>query len=221
MLRSIEPKDLVSPVPNTAIVRTEPVQQRSAERINVLLDAAAVLLDEIGIDALTTSEVAKRSRSSVGVIYRYFPNIQSLLRGLASRNFDKYRAGLSATLAKRATTGLEALNAAIDLYVEFCRTEPGFRVLSFGNIIDRRFNVDRKSNNTALAEILTDLLVTTYKVPASDALAFDIEVTVEIADSLLERAFLYDPRGEEPFIDKLREFIAQLLAPHTKEAATA
>ena len=207
-------------MPIPATVRKAPVQQRSAERINALLDSASVLLDELGIDAITTSEVAKRAHSSVGVIYRYFPNIQSLLRALASRNFDKYRAGLTATLNTRATTALDALNVAIDIYVELSRTEPGFRILSFGNIIDRRFNVDRKSNNTALAEILTELLVTTYGVPASAALTFDIEVTVEIADSLLERAFLYDPRGEEPFIDKLREYIAQLLAPHTKEATT-
>lgn len=206
------------PVPNPAIVRTEPVQQRSTERITVLLDSSAVLLDELGIDAITTSDVAKRANSSVGVIYRYFPNIQSLLRALASRNFDKYRAGLTATLNKKATSALDALNIAIDVYVELSRTEPGFRVLSFGKLIDRRFNLDSKSNNTALAEILTDLLVSTYGVPASAALAFDIEVTVEIADSLLERAFLYDPHGEDPFIDKLREFIAQLLAPHTKEA---
>jgi len=200
-------------------VRTSPVQQRSAERINALLDAAALLLDEIGIDAVTTSDVAKRAHSSVGVIYRYFPNIQSLLRALASRNFDKYRAGLTATHNKRATNALDALNVAIDIYIELCRTEPGFRVVSFGSIIDRRFTINRASNNTALAEILTDLLITTYGVPSSDSLMFDIEVTVEIADSLLERAFLYDPSGEEPFIHKLREFIAQLLVPHMKEAA--
>lgn len=205
-------------MPTPSNVRTSPVQQRGAERINALLDAAALLLDEIGIDAVTTSDVAKRAHSSVGVIYRYFPNIQSLLRALASRNFDKYRAGLTATLNKRATNALDALNVAIDIYIELCRTEPGFRVVSFGSIIDRRFNVDRTSNNTALAEILTDLLITTYEVPSSDSLMFDIEVTVEIADSLLERAFLYDPHGEEPFIHKLREFIAQLLVPHMKEA---
>lgn len=203
-----------------ALVRSEPVQQRSAERINALLDAAAALLDDVGIDALTTNAVAKRAHSSVGVIYRYFPNIQSLLRGLAARNFEKYRAGLSATLTKRATNPLDAINVAIDVYIELCRTEPGFRVISFGSIIDRRFAVQRKSNNTAIAEILTDALTTTYGVVPSDALSFDIEVTVEIADSLLERAFLYDPRGEEPFIDKLREFVAQLISPHTKETTT-
>ena len=41
------------PVPTLA-VRTEPVQQRSTERITSLLDAAAHLIDQNGIDGLTT-----------------------------------------------------------------------------------------------------------------------------------------------------------------------
>ena len=77
------------PVPTLA-VRTEPVQQRSTERITSLLDAAAHLIDQNGIDGLTTSDVATRSGSSVGVVYRYFPNIQSLLRALAIRNLERF-----------------------------------------------------------------------------------------------------------------------------------
>jgi AcrR family transcriptional regulator len=68
------------PVVPAAAIRTAPIQQRSSERITLLLDTAASLIDENGIDKLTTSDVAARSRSSVGVVYRYFPNIQSLLR---------------------------------------------------------------------------------------------------------------------------------------------
>ena len=71
------------------VMRTEPVQQRSAERITLLLDAAATLIDDSGIDGVTTSAVAKRSSSSVGVVYRYFPNIQALLRSLAARNMER------------------------------------------------------------------------------------------------------------------------------------
>src|ERR1700761_1291447 len=73
-----------------ARVRTEPVQQRSAQRVAHLLDAAAAFIDEQGIDALTTSDVAARSNSSVGVVYRYFPNVQSLLRALAARNLARF-----------------------------------------------------------------------------------------------------------------------------------
>ncbi|MBR22507.1 MAG: hypothetical protein CMF57_08735 [Leifsonia sp.] len=54
------------------VMRTEPIQRRSSERIELLLDAAAALIDDHGIDGVTTSAVAKRSASSVGVVYRYF-----------------------------------------------------------------------------------------------------------------------------------------------------
>src|SRR6187431_1947100 len=126
------------PVP-TLSVRAEPVQQRSAERITALLDAAADLIDEHGIDGLTTSDVATRSASSVGVVYRYFPNIQSLLRALAARNLDRFNVRM-AEAAHGKTTGLmELLDQAITTYLELARTEPGFRALRFGDLIDDRF----------------------------------------------------------------------------------
>jgi len=208
-------------VSKTALVRTAPVQQRSAERVNALLDAAAQLLDEHGIDALTTSEVSKRAHSSVGVIYRYFPHIESLLHGLAARNFEKYLAALSTRLELKADNAIAALNTAVDVYLDLCRSEAGFRVLSFGNMIDRSAESGQPSVNAEMAEIFRDMLVSTYDVHDSEALAFDIEVSVGIAESLLERAFLHDPDGDQAFIDKLRELVAQLLAPHMKDAPTA
>src|SRR6187431_3310269 len=98
------------PVP-TLSVRAEPVQQRSAERITALLDAAADLIDEHGIDGLTTSDVATRSASSVGVVYRYFPNIQSLLRALAVRNMDRF----NARMAEQVKGNEASLHELLDL----------------------------------------------------------------------------------------------------------
>ena len=98
--------------------RTEPVQQRSAARITALLDAAAFLIDEHGIDGLTTSDVAARSQSSVGVVYRYFPNIQSLLRGLASRNMELFSARVFAELNADAGQWRTAIHSTIDVFVD-------------------------------------------------------------------------------------------------------
>ena len=122
-----------------ATVRTEPVQQRSTERITSLLDAAASLIDQNGIDGLTTSDVAARSGSSVGVVYRYFPNIQSLLRALASRNMERFTARIFGPAAEAPDTWMAAMNTAIDSYIELLREEPGFRALGFGDVIDKRF----------------------------------------------------------------------------------
>ena len=108
-------------IPAGITVRTEPVQQRSSERITALLDAAAELIDRNGIDGLTTSDVAARSGSSVGVVYRYFPNIQSLLRALAARNMEKFTTSIYELMAEEPGQWLDALERD---HRRLRRTEP-------------------------------------------------------------------------------------------------
>ena len=195
-------------------VRTEPVQQRSTERITNLLDAAADLIDEHGIDGLTTSDVATRSGSSVGVVYRYFPNIQSLLRALASRNMEKFTARIFGAMSEQPEGWMAAMNAAIDGYVALLRDEPGFRALGFGDVIDKRFIQPDASNNSVLAREFTDLFVKKYGLAPSPELSLDLEIIIEIADALLHRAFLYERQGDERFIAKLRTIVFEYMGKH-------
>lgn len=201
-------------VPAALAARAEPVQQRSADRITNLLDAAADLIDEHGIDGLTTSDVATRSASSVGVVYRYFPNIQSLLRALAARNMQKFTAAMFGADARQAENSTAAMNLAIDAYAELLRTEPGFRALGFGDVIDKRFVQPEVSNNSVLAREFYTLFVERYGMAASDDLAIDLEIVIEIADALLHRAFLYERTGDERYITKLRVLVEDYMAPH-------
>lgn len=200
-------------------VRTEPVQKRGAERIKLLLDVAAELIDEKGIDGLTTSEVAARSNSSVGVVYRYFPNIQTLLRALAARNMERFTDRIFATMNEEHADWVNALDSTIDHYVELTRTEPGFRALRFGDVIDERFIQPDVSNNTVLARTFQDLLTRKYGAEPTEELAFDLEVLVEMGDALLHRAFLYEKNGDERFIDKLREVSQHYMKKHAAAAA--
>jgi AcrR family transcriptional regulator len=208
-------------VPSGITVRTDPVQQRSAERIALLLDAAASLIDQDGIDGLTTSDVATKAESSVGVVYRYFTDVQSLLRALAARNMDKFTDAIYRSMENEPNDWLKALDHLIDAYVELMRNEPGFRALRFGDVIHERFlNADR-SNNTVLAEQFTELLVGRYELEASDELAFDVEVIVEVGNAMLHRAFLYDPQGDERFIQRLRQLVPELMGKYQPAAVTA
>lgn len=202
-------------------VRTEPVQQRGAQRIQLLLDVAAELIDEKGIDGLTTSDVAARSGSSVGVVYRYFPNIQSLLRALAARNMEKFTDEIFTSMTPSPDGWLGTLDSTIDSYVALMRTEPGFRALRFGDVIDERFIAPEVSNNTLLAQGFNDLVVRKYDLAPSDELSFDLEVIIEIADALLHRAFQYSKQGDPRFIDKLREIVRGYMQKHEKLPGTA
>src|ERR1700744_1567014 len=156
-----------------AMVRTEPVKQRSAQRVAHLLDAAAALIDEQGIDALTTSDVAARSESSVGVVYRYFPNIQSLLRALAARNLARFTEDIYDALGSDTSEWRQTVDIAIDTFIEFNRSEPGFRALRFGDIIDDRFLEPEFSNNGVLARALLGLLSEKYGFTPNDEILFD------------------------------------------------
>ena len=198
----------------TLAVRTEPVQQRSTERITSLLDAAAVLIDQHGIDGLTTSDVASRSGSSVGVVYRYFPNIQSLLRALAGRNLERFVARIQGVSTAGMADWSSAADSIIDAYLELARTEPGFRAVRFGEVIDERFIQPTAGTTTTIAQAFDQLLVNRYGFAATAALTFDLDVIVEIGDALLHRAFLYSADGDDRFVAKLRALVRELLTPH-------
>ncbi len=186
------------------MVRAEPVQQRSAQRVAHLLDTAAALIDEQGIDALTTSDVAARSGSSVGVVYRYFPNVQSLLRALAARNLHRFTESVYDSLGSDLIDWPTSVDLVIDTFIEFTRSEPGFRALRFGDIIDDRFLEPEFSNNGVFARALVGLLSEKYDITPDDGLVFDVEVAIEVGDALLKRAFLLDRDGDQRFIDAAR-----------------
>jgi len=206
------------PAPETTeALRNTPMQQRSATRVTLLLDAAAALIDEKGIDGLTTSDVAARSKSSVGVVYRYYPNIQSLLLALAARNLERFLARTAELATVTPTDWLSGLDPVVDLAVEMARTEPGFRALRFGSLIDQRFVEGRNPTHAQLAHAFTKSVSERYNLPITDELEFDIEVAVEVSEALLIRAFQFDKNGDERFIARGRVVLHDLLAHHAVE----
>jgi len=207
-------KDQSAILPGLASIRTEPVQQRSSERITLLLDTAASLIDEKGIDGLTTSDVAARSHSSVGVVYRYFPNIQSLLRALAARNMERFLSAVFVSIDENPGGWLTELDAILDIYAELSRVEPGFRALHFGGVIDERFIDSQINANKELADKLLQFLSVRYDLPQSDEFILDLDVAIEIATALMQRAFRTDRDGDERYLEKARVVVRELLEPY-------
>lgn len=60
--------------------RKTPVQSRSTDTVQAILQAALQVLVKVGKDKLTTTRVATRAGVSVGTLYQYFPNKSSLLQ---------------------------------------------------------------------------------------------------------------------------------------------
>ncbi len=198
--------------------RRTPVQERSAARVERMLDAAAALLDRSGWEGLSTSAVAREAGVSVGSLYQFFPDLPAVLQALAERSFDRYRASLAARLAADPPGRWQDLvEAVVEGYVAFARAEPGWRTLSFGGRLGSRSPeaYDNGLVASALAEVLTETLP---GVVVGPGLPLALRVAVEAGDAVLALAFRDDPRGDPALVAALTRFLVAGLAEHVSTA---
>ncbi|GAA4156225.1 hypothetical protein GCM10022286_06270 [Gryllotalpicola daejeonensis] len=197
-----------------ALVRTEPIQERSAARVDALLDAAAAVVDEIGFDRLTTAMVAERADASIGTVYRYFPDRIALLQGLRERAIGRFRLAVVQRIEEvKPATWLEAVDCSIDATVRMYRDEPGFRIIRFadderGNEATGEFAGETVPFSHGLAEVLSE----NFGLPAGEELEFRLGIAVEIGDALVGRAFIASSDGDERYITEARAVIGAYLS---------
>ena len=73
----------------TSHLRNLPRQARSAARVELLLDVAEEVFEEVGYDAATTNLVASRAGVPVGTLYRWFPDKAALAEALTDRYLER------------------------------------------------------------------------------------------------------------------------------------
>lgn len=79
--------------------RKTPSQQRSRFTYDTILEAAARVFDHEGM-AATTNRIAEVAGVSIGSLYQYFPNKQTILHELALRHLDRAEAEFAAALQR-------------------------------------------------------------------------------------------------------------------------
>ncbi|MEZ5728400.1 MAG: helix-turn-helix domain-containing protein [Burkholderiaceae bacterium] len=71
------------------VARRMPRQARAREKVSLMFEAAVRILEEHGLEALTTNRVAALAGVSIGTLYQYFPNREALLEALARREVEQ------------------------------------------------------------------------------------------------------------------------------------
>lgn len=72
--------------------RRRPRQSRGQKRVELLLDAAASVIAELGLEATTAEAIAQRAQTAKGSLYQFFPNRDAVIAALALRYADEMRA---------------------------------------------------------------------------------------------------------------------------------
>lgn len=100
--------------------RKRPRQARSTELVGAILEAAIRVLEREGAAAFTTIRVAETAGVSVGSLYQYFPNKESILFRLQQDEWQATSTLLDRIFADGALPAAERLRAAL---VAFFHTE--------------------------------------------------------------------------------------------------
>lgn len=99
--------------------RQEEKERRRAD----LIDAAEAVAAEVGIDAMTMDEVARKARLSRALLYVYFQDKPDLLFAICERGLANLRARFEAAVRGPAS-GREQIGAIGRAFVVFSREQP-------------------------------------------------------------------------------------------------
>ncbi len=110
--------------------RRQPVQARSRERVTCILNHAAAIFHEIGVDATSMSAIARKSNMSLASLYRYFPNKAAIVKAIAEGHVSRMESALRDRL--ETLDMMEAVDVLIDQFYQFYRTEPAYSAIWSG-----------------------------------------------------------------------------------------
>lgn len=204
--------------------RRDPMQERSQETVGRVLAAAGRLLARgTAPHALTTAAIAAEAGLSVGALYRFFPDKQSVVDAIATRHLDAFQESLAAgLLAELPPTPALFLAAVIDAFAAYLAAHADFRTLAYGGpggsaraISAGLFEsqVGGASDGTGdMAAMVRDTLCGLYGLDLAGDFAFRLRIAAEIGDRLIAHAFATgDPARRARVLAEAKRILAAYL----------
>lgn len=197
---------------NTDALYVQPKTTRGQQRVDLILEAAADLIVEEGVDALTTNAVAKRAQTSIGSLYQFFPNKESIMVALG----DRYRCALQTILdnalemASTSSDFSEQLECIVENVIQF-----EVNNLAFGLICQPTTGVPADSLVKEVTFRLVDLLSMWVPEMSTDEKSLHAEVCIRVMAALLPITHVDSqirPEGVRELKNVLRNYLTPLVA---------
>ncbi len=167
-----------------------------------MLDAAAALVVEQGVEAVTTRGIAEAAGVPVATLYQYFADKEDVMLALADRDMAEMDEHVAATLSVREPTDLAGLvEATMRAFVEVYHRRPAFVEIYLrgrGNATVRDYG---RQHNRRIAQDLHGYASKTGLVPPS--LGPEVaRVAVELGDRAFEVAFGEEIAGDAVLLEE-------------------
>jgi len=195
-------------------LRRTPTQRRARRRVERILDAADGVLAREGV--IGTRPVAEAAGVSIGSLYHWFPDKESIALALALRHWGEL-SELVEMIADRAESDEldEPIGEAFAALADGFRARPGFLALWFGELRTAELREATRPSRERVAASVQRILQVTH--PGSDPVlgATVARVITLLGDGVLREAFRVD-RGGDPLLlaegaHALRAYVSERL----------
>lgn len=160
------------------ILRHQPTQKRSRDRVAFILNSAEVVFQKVGYDAATTNAIAEEAKIPIGSLYQYFRNKKSILVTLTEKYSGElrqlFKEHFSFPVTKESIYQLA--DRLIDQICTFYVNHPAFRVVFYGS---GRSDDLGKTSDLLLEEIIKHVYYALSMImPVNDTKKVSIIATV-------------------------------------------
>jgi len=187
--------------------RVRPVQQRAKETVDQILDNAAILLDEVGVDAFNTNLLAERAGVAVRSVYRYYPNKLAVIVGLAERQANEWQklfADLLVPFADPELCAFDAWDDALDGYAAFLMQKQGRSAIHRAMMALPQLAELNRRDNDVLADLIVHAFVARGVRPAEAPLKSIARVLLDTSDMAIDEALGRRGRVSVPLFKELK-----------------
>jgi AcrR family transcriptional regulator len=207
--------------PDSTTSRRAPVQSRSQHTVARILDAASSLLENTPLEDVTTTRIAAKAGVSIGGLYRFFPDKQSIIDAVAVRHVHQFRLSLEQNVImvmEAKLADLESfdpavvLDSVVDAYVLYLDAHPDFRTISFGRHISAATKEREASPNVGLPALLKNFMLERLAIPNSPELDLMLRVVSEAGERLIAYAYEQPSRPDrDRIITEMKKMLARYL----------
>ncbi|MCM2472922.1 TetR/AcrR family transcriptional regulator [Rhizobium sp. CG5] len=140
------------------ILRKKPQQERSIQRLDTMLQAAAELLVEQGIINFKMTDLAARAKVPIGSLYQFFPEKAAVVRALFDRRTSRSKARVKEMFSDIASLEevMEAILSSLDWYYEQYRQDPMWTALWAAGMMDRDLMEMHRDHNVEISRIFCE-----------------------------------------------------------------
>ncbi|PKA40973.1 TetR family transcriptional regulator [Rhizobium sullae] len=182
-------------------LRRKPKQERSIQRLDLILAAAAELIAQKGVSAMRMTELAAAAKVPIGSVYQYFPEKAAIVKALFDRHAAAVQAKTAAMFAnvQSLDEALDLISVMIDWYYDEYRNDPTYLGVWMGTETDQdllQLNIDH-SNRVA------DIFLAAIKRIAPEMPEVDMQARTYLFSHLIGASIRLAVKSEEKLAKRM------------------